>query len=178
MFSTTPALILALMLLQGSPAMGSSSVTACEDLRRVELSLSPEAMREVCISPGLMTGFRFDVPVVVELQDDRAAFESSKEILAFSRGVSYRTDKTVAAELWMENHSSEPWMVAGGALVNSDGEEMTGLKVRQDEILQPNGHGFVIVEANAARFEALGQLKLKFWDANLRVVTLPRMVFP
>lgn len=298
MFSITSARILALMLLQGSPVMGASSVTSCEDLRRVELSLSPEAMREVCVSPGLMTGFRFDAPVVVELQDevrfeevvrgrqlltllppsdmvsgerlrllvhfgegeagrtvvftlvahrgqathqvevfrdqrsresfqqeveqervknhqlrvenqqlrariervqglsgliadgalgflglqtlrlDRTALDSSEKILFFRAGYSYRTDKTVAAEFWMENLSSEPWMVAGGVLVNADGEEMTGLKFRQDEIVQPHGNGSVIVEANAGRSEARGQLKLKFWDANLRVVTLPRMVFP
>jgi uncharacterized protein (TIGR02268 family) len=64
--------ILVLVLLQGPAAAVESPPTAvgCEDVQRVELSLVSTATFEVCVSPGLITGLRFDAPVTMELQDD------------------------------------------------------------------------------------------------------------
>ncbi|MFE8596460.1 DUF2381 family protein [Archangium violaceum] len=42
----------------------------CEDIERIELSMAPRINAEVCVSPGLLTGFLFDTPVDVELQDE------------------------------------------------------------------------------------------------------------
>jgi uncharacterized protein (TIGR02268 family) len=39
-------------------------------LQRIELSLAPNTSREICISPGLLTGFVFDAPVVVDLEEE------------------------------------------------------------------------------------------------------------
>lgn len=273
-------------------------MTSCEEVQRVELSLSPEATREVCVSPGLMTGFRFDVPVVVELQDEvrfeevvrgrqlltllpppdmvpgerlrfivhfgsgaaqqtiaftlvahhglathqvevfrdrrtresfqqevrqeraknqrlreenrqlRARFEQWRElgslitnkavgyhgiqvmeldpqtfaglegILSFDRGISYRAELTVATQIWLKNSSSEPWVAAGGMLVDSEGHELTGLKIRQEEAIVSDRASAVVVEANADSTQARGYLKLKLWDADMRVVTLSKMMFP
>ncbi|QRN92985.1 DUF2381 family protein [Archangium violaceum] len=290
--------MLALVLLRGSPTVEPSAVGSCAEMQRIELSLSPETALEVCVSPGLMTGFLFDAPVVVELQDEvrfkevvrgrqlltllpppdmvpgerlrfvvhfgggaaqqaitftlvahsgrathqvevfrdkrtresfqqevdqeraknrqlrednrrlRARFERERElgsivaneavgihgiqameldpnafaqlggILYFDRGLSYRGDLTVAAELWLRNSSSEPWTAVGGTLVDSDGEELTGFKIRQGEAIVSDRTSAVIVEANAKRTQARGYLKLKLWDENLRVITLPRLMFP
>lgn len=66
-----PPSLLALVLLQGAPGAQPSSVVACEDNPRIELSREPAAVvREICVSPGSMTGFLFDGPFSVELQDE------------------------------------------------------------------------------------------------------------
>jgi uncharacterized protein (TIGR02268 family) len=63
--------LLVLVLLQGAPGAKPSSVIACEDNPRIELSQEPAAVvREICVSPGIMTGFLFDGPFSVELQDE------------------------------------------------------------------------------------------------------------
>jgi len=64
-----PLSLLVLVLLQGSPLPPSAGVD-CQEVQRIELSLEPGASREVCVSPGLLTGFVFDSPVVVDLQDE------------------------------------------------------------------------------------------------------------
>jgi len=66
MLPAPPSVLLALVLLPGSEAPLSG---ACEEIQRIELS-APAASREVCVSPGLMTGFISDAPAVVELQDE------------------------------------------------------------------------------------------------------------
>jgi uncharacterized protein (TIGR02268 family) len=69
--ASSPSLLV-LVLLQGSPlAAPTPSSSACEDNQRVELSLAPTAVvQEICVSSGLMTGFLFDMPAVVELQEE------------------------------------------------------------------------------------------------------------
>jgi len=64
-----PLSLLVLVLLQGSPLPPSAGVD-CQEVQRIELSLEPGASREICVSPGLLTGFVFDSPVVVDLQDE------------------------------------------------------------------------------------------------------------
>ena|GEM_PF-823963 len=66
-----PASFFLLTWLHASPEKAPSSVEACEDLH-VELARSPVVgPREVCISPGRLTGFVFDVPIgSVEVQDE------------------------------------------------------------------------------------------------------------
>ncbi|REG27294.1 uncharacterized protein (TIGR02268 family) [Archangium gephyra] len=67
----TPPSILVLVLLQAPVAAESPPPVAdCEDVQRIELSFVSTAAIEVCVSPGLMTGLRFDAPVTVDLQDD------------------------------------------------------------------------------------------------------------
>jgi uncharacterized protein (TIGR02268 family) len=67
----SPPSLLVFALLHGAPAPQQSSTAACEDLQRIELELAPlTTAREICVSPGLMTSFVFDVRAEVELQDE------------------------------------------------------------------------------------------------------------
>jgi len=71
MLPYAPAFLLVLSLLPGSPVVEPLPVAVCEDVRRIELSRSlTNGEREICVSPGLMTGLLFDAPVSVELQDE------------------------------------------------------------------------------------------------------------
>ena len=71
MLPYAPAFLLVLSLLPGSPFVEPLPAAVCEDVRRIELSRSPtNGEREICVSPGLMTGLLFDAPVSVELQDE------------------------------------------------------------------------------------------------------------
>jgi uncharacterized protein (TIGR02268 family) len=65
-----PVSILVLALLQRPPvAVHPRAAAVCQDVQRIELSREP-GTQEICVSPGLLTGFVFDAPVVVELQDE------------------------------------------------------------------------------------------------------------
>jgi uncharacterized protein (TIGR02268 family) len=67
----SPPFLLVLALLQGSPVVEPLPAAVCEDMRRIELSRSPtRGEREICVSPGFLTGLLFDAPVSVELQDE------------------------------------------------------------------------------------------------------------
>ena len=298
MFPPLPPSLLLPLLLQGAPVVDPPAA-ACEDVRRVELSrASAVSPRDICVSPGLLTGFLFDGPVSTELQDEvrfvevsrsrssisfvppgdmvpgerlrltasfpdgasresltftllarsgqatrqvevyrdrrtreslhqeaeqeraksqrlreenqqlRARMERMQGIgnllasrvvgrtgvpalalasappgqsdgpLAFKAGISYRTDKTVATEVWLENFSSEPWTAAGASLVDEQGEELKGMKLWQEKTLLPNDTNSVIVEVDASSTQARGELKLRLWDAGLRVITIPHVRFP
>lgn len=91
MLPASPPALMVLVLLQGSGEPPSSAT--CEDVERVDLSLAlGEVAREVCVSPGLMTGFLFDVPAAVELQDEvRFA-----EVIRGRSGVSFVPPKDMA----------------------------------------------------------------------------------
>ncbi|HEX5753734.1 MAG TPA: DUF2381 family protein [Archangium sp.] len=67
-----PASVLVFLALLQAPAALESPPRAirCEEVKRLELSLVSTRHFEVCVSPGLMTGFRFDTPVTVDLQED------------------------------------------------------------------------------------------------------------
>lgn len=83
--------ILVLVLLQ-TLAEPPSPAAGCEDIERVELSRVSATSFEVCISPGLMTGFRFDAPFSVDLQDD-VRFE---DVMRGRSGVSLVPPKDLA----------------------------------------------------------------------------------
>ena len=67
-----PASVLVFLVLLQAPAALESPPPdiRCEQVKRLELSLVSTGHFEVCVSPGLMTGFRFDAPVTVDLQED------------------------------------------------------------------------------------------------------------
>lgn len=298
--SVLPSLLVALFVLQGSAAV--EPATACEESRRIELALTLTVeAREICVSPGMMTGFLFDTPLEdVELQDEvrfvevlrgqrgisfvppqelargerlrltarfgtgapqeritfflvahrgqatrqvdvylhmrpresyqqeieeeraknqrlrqekqelRAELERARGLrsllangtvgligvltlklanpdkqlappdgaVSFKDGASYRTEKTVAVQVWLWNSNAEPWMTHRASLVDANGEEVPGLHLRQDEPVQPNKLGSVIVEVDADRNEAHGEFKLTLWDEKSRVITIPGVRFP
>jgi uncharacterized protein (TIGR02268 family) len=68
--SPLPATLLTVVLLQQAPSLGKRPTAPCEEIQRIELSRGPAMTREVCIARGLLTGFVFDLPVFVELQDE------------------------------------------------------------------------------------------------------------
>ena len=67
MLPTVLTSLLALAVLQAVPVLVPSA-TACQDVLRVELSQTLGASQEICVSPGLLTGFVFDTSVVVDLE--------------------------------------------------------------------------------------------------------------
>ncbi|HYO59656.1 DUF2381 family protein [Archangium sp.] len=300
MFPSSSPSILILMFLQGAPVMRPSTTAACEDLQRIELALAPAAAtREVCISPGLMTGFLFDTPVELELQDEvrfvevlrgrngigfvpprdialgerlrltaRIGTGASQELvtftlvarlgqathqvevysshrpresfqyevvqqqakvqrlrqrlehiqahlelsgglvgliakklvsgngvkarelakqnvllgeegpLSFEGGVTYRTDKSVAAEVWLENASSEPWMVAEATLVGADGKKTKEIKLWQEMPIPPDQDDAVIMEFHATNWDTHKNSTLILQDEGSRSIAIPAVTFP
>ncbi|HYO66048.1 MAG TPA: DUF2381 family protein [Archangium sp.] len=63
-------LVLVLLHAPAEPGPAPPPVPPCADVQRIELSRVSTTSFEVCVSPGLMTGFRFDAPVIVDVQDD------------------------------------------------------------------------------------------------------------
>ena len=65
------ALLMEMALHQAPRAPGRPPVAACPVTDHIELARTPSLMvREVCISPGILTGFLFDVATNIELQDE------------------------------------------------------------------------------------------------------------
>lgn len=56
----------------------SQEVMECEGIQRIELSRAPRSSRQICVSPGLMTGVVFEAPVSVELQEELRFEEVSR----------------------------------------------------------------------------------------------------
>ena len=85
MLPFSPSFLLVLAVLQVSPVVEPPTIAGCEDMRRIELSLPPTpAERELCVSPGLLTGLLFDAPVHVELQDEVRFVEVSRGRIGIS----------------------------------------------------------------------------------------------
>ena len=61
--------LLVFAIFQSSPVV-QLTAAVCQDIQRVELSLARGVSREVCVSPGLLTGFVFDATVIVDLEDE------------------------------------------------------------------------------------------------------------
>ncbi|MGZ3457315.1 MAG: DUF2381 family protein [Archangium sp.] len=70
MLPANPPALLVLALLRTSPIVQPPPPAVCQDVQRIELSLAPGTSHEICVSPGLLTGFVFDSSVVVDLQDE------------------------------------------------------------------------------------------------------------
>jgi len=102
----------------------------------------------------------------------------SRGALTYKWGVGYRSNKSIAAEVWLKNPDSEPWTVAVGSLVDAQGRELGGVKLRQDNPIAPNSEGLVIVEADALPSEGLGELTLRLRDEGSRGITIPGLTFP
>ncbi|WNG59784.1 DUF2381 family protein [Archangium gephyra] len=303
MLSASPS-ILAMVLFQAPVAVESPPTTAdCENVQRVDLSLMSTATFEVCVSPGLMTGLRFDTPVTVELQDD-VRFEAvarSRQLLslvpppdmapgerirltvrfeegmtrqsatfvlvghrgqathqvevyrdkrtgesyqqeieqehvknqqlreenqqlrgelehlraqlnqsagltglhvsgvldptgihtrelqrelpvaggvAMWKGSSYRSNDSVAVELWLLNSSAEPWTAVGAFLVTTEGEKVEKVRLYQPEAIPPNETRKIFVEFPAGRGDLQGQVTLNLWEAGPRTISIPKVMFP
>ncbi|HYO70607.1 MAG TPA: DUF2381 family protein [Archangium sp.] len=290
--------VLVLVLLQ-APAEPVPPATGCTDVQRHDLSLASAADVEVCVSPGLSTSFRFDIPAEVDVQDDvrfeellrsrrlltlvpppdmtpgerirltvrfeegparqsatfvlvghrgRAAqqvevyhdrrtresylqerdqeraksqrlreqvqqlrallnqssglmgllrssalgdagipaLESrqllngqhSDDALSLTRVVTYRSNNSVAVEMWLKNSGVETWSVAGASLVNATGERLEGVRFGQVGPIPPGEPVRVFVEADAASGIPRGEVTLRLWSEDGRVITLPKVTFP
>jgi uncharacterized protein (TIGR02268 family) len=62
--------LLLTVLLAQVPSVPRPGALACQDLQRIEVSPMNQALSEICVSPRFVTGFRFDAPVSVDLQDE------------------------------------------------------------------------------------------------------------
>lgn len=102
----------------------------------------------------------------------------SEGILSYEWGSGCRSDSSIAAVVWLKNSSPEPWTATEGSLVDAQGKELRGMKIRQDNPIAPNSGGSVIVEVDALRSEALGELTLTLRDEGSRGITIPGLKFP
>jgi uncharacterized protein (TIGR02268 family) len=105
-------------------------------------------------------------------------FVQSEGILTYEWGVGYRSDNSIAAEVFVKNSSPRPWTAADGSLVDAQGKELKGMKIRQDHPIAPNAAGSIIVEFDAVRSEAQGELTLTLRDEGSRGITIPGLTFP
>lgn len=303
MIPSHPSSLLALVLLQGVPGGESFSATTCEDNPRIELSREPAAVvREICVSPGSMTGFLFDAPFSVEIQDevrfggvlrgrsgislvppqdlapgarlrltarvgegesqrsitfmlvarpgqatrqvdvyqDRRTRESYEQEVEQERaksrmlreenrqlrtrllgavglrglflefaldgvGVkrnkivsgepaagqqsgdapllvslceSYRSLRSVAVGLQLQNLGSEPWILEAASLVTSTGAELEGLMLGPAEAIAPQEVGRVVMELDATMGAYRGEYRLILRDTRGRILSLSQISFP
>jgi uncharacterized protein (TIGR02268 family) len=298
MLPSSVAFLVSLALLGGSPGGLPSDNALCEDVRRIELASLPTAAREVCVSPGLMTGLLFDAPIVVELEDEtrflevmrgrngigfvpprdmtpgerlrltvRFADGASSDVVAFVlvahqaratrqvevfrdrrtresylqelaqerarsrqfqeeleriraerqgpkglrgaivsgtismtgvqarmfrpgvdgqsvdglslvKGAGYRSDTSVALEVWVANSGPEPWMAAEVALMNAKGEKVKGPRFWQGEPIAENGKQQIVVEVENADDVPSGNYSLWMKEAGPRQITIPGVTIP
>jgi uncharacterized protein (TIGR02268 family) len=293
--------LLFLVVLQSAPAI-QPTAAGCQDVQRIELSLERGSPREICVSPGLLTGFVFDARVTMDLQDEvrfdvtrgttsfslmppgdavageqfrltarfldgasavfvlrvhrgratrqvevfhdkrtresyqhevaqaeariqqleqdnealrlqfehlrlecgdprgmrrliasrsmgkagipakelsRKTIERSAGVLAVKRGIMYRSDNLVAAEVWLSNPSAEPWTVVTATLVDSKGIPLKGIQLWQDgEFIAPGKTRLVVVEADAGPGEAHGEVTLTLREDGPRGITIPKVALP
>jgi uncharacterized protein (TIGR02268 family) len=298
MLPSSAAFLVSLVLLGASPGSPPSENALCEEVRRIELASSPAAAREVCVSPGLMTGLLFDAPIVVELQDEtrflevmrgrngigffpprdmtpgehlrltvRFADGASPDVISFVlvahqgratrqvevfrdlrtresfqqemaqdrakirqlqeqveqmqaerqsqkglrgaivngtismtgvqarmfrpgvdgrsvdglslvKGAGYRSDTSVALEVWVANSGLEPWMATEVALMNAKGEKVKGLRFWQGEPIAENGKQQIVVEVENADDAPSGNYSLWLKEAGPRQLTIPGVTIP
>ncbi|WNG56988.1 DUF2381 family protein [Archangium gephyra] len=96
--------------------------------------------------------------------------------LAVKFGVSYRSNTTVALEVWLENSGTTPWTVVGAAL-SVNGVPMEGLSWEATTI-PPGKRERVVVEAPAIRGEPQGNVTLRLWEEGPRAINIPDITFP
>jgi uncharacterized protein (TIGR02268 family) len=82
MLTVLPSLLF-LAVLQSVPVV-QPTAAACQDVQRIELSLVRGASQEICVSPGLLTGFVFDSRVTVDLEQEFRFAEVIRGTTSFS----------------------------------------------------------------------------------------------
>ncbi|MFE8600584.1 DUF2381 family protein [Archangium violaceum] len=142
-------------------------------LEQLRIKLAQSGGLRDLIATGAISSFNIQFQ---ELKKEK--FAPPEEVITYEWGNGYRSDNTIAAEVWLVNSSSEPWTATTGALVDAHGRELTGLKIRQDHPIAPNSRGSVIVEADARRSEGRGELTLSLRDESARGITIPGLAFP
>jgi uncharacterized protein (TIGR02268 family) len=100
------------------------------------------------------------------------------EGLSFERGLSYRTDISVAVESWLANPGSESWTVVDASLVDATGKELKLRKLSHDRPMTPSGEELVVVEFEATRQDAKGEYTLLLRDDAGHVLRIPQVTFP
>jgi len=99
----------------------------------------------------------------------------SESGLIVTRGVTYRSNKSVAVEVWLENSGTETWTAVGASLtVKGKPLEI----IWQAETIPPNKVRQVVVEVDAIRGEPRGDATLSLWEAGPRVINIPEITFP
>ncbi|HSP78532.1 MAG TPA: DUF2381 family protein [Myxococcaceae bacterium] len=85
----------------------------------------------------------------------------------------------LAVRLDLRNRGTEPWLVAGAALIGPTGEQLRILDFWQLDTAPPGQWSPVVVEAEATERQARGPFLLKLWDADgQRVITIGNVTFP
>ncbi|WPB74054.1 DUF2381 family protein [Archangium violaceum] len=142
-------------------------------LEQLQLRLAQSGGLRDLIATGTLSPFGIQSQILKKEEPT-----PQEQVITYKYGNGYRSDKTIAAEVWLVNSSSEPWTATTGTLVDAHGRELTGLKIRQDHPIAPNSRGSVIVEADARQSEGRGELTLSLRDESSRGITIPGLVFP
>nr|WP_242589505.1 DUF2381 family protein [Corallococcus macrosporus] len=136
-------------------------------------------------APAGLTGLLFngglDLHGVAGHVLTRAVEQTASKGLEASIVNSYRANKLVAADVWIElKTGTRPWRAEGATLKGRLGEDLTVLRVWQvTPILPGKTKGRVIVEAEAPAAADQGPFSLKLWEADgPRSITLGNVTFP
>ena len=100
----------------------------------------------------------------------------SENELTVTRGVVYRSDTTVAVEIWLKNSGTTPWTVVGASLA-VNGVALKGL-TWEPATIAPEATVRVVVEVPAIRGEPKGDVTLSLWEAGPRIINIPDVTFP
>ncbi|KFA89755.1 hypothetical protein Q664_33265 [Archangium violaceum Cb vi76] len=98
--------------------------------------------------------------------------------LLMTRGISYRSEKTVAVAAWVMNAGTDSWLVAGASLATATGEKLEGVTIAQPEAISPGQTWRVFVEADAGTGAPSEEVTLRLWDAAGRTLSIPKVTFP
>ncbi|MFL5354314.1 DUF2381 family protein [Archangium sp.] len=98
--------------------------------------------------------------------------------LSVTRGISYRSDRRVAVEVWLLNSGTQPWTATSASLVDAKGKELQSLKLWQEAPIPPKESRMVVVEVNAQQDEPRGDVTLVLREDGPRSITLPGVTLP
>ncbi len=125
---------------------------------------------------GLVFGRMLMLPGILKQNIPATLVDHSESDLTVKSGTSYRSDKSVAVQLRLENLSEEPWTVVEAALT-VNGEPQKGL-IWVAENIPHNKTGQVMVEVDAQRDKLQGSATLTLRGKDSRVITLSGITFP
>ncbi len=126
---------------------------------------------------GLITSGALGVNDIKTLEVTVRPVGYSEDQLTVTRFIRYRSDKSVAAQVWVRNSGDTPWSMAGASVI-IPGEPFPELKWWAEPIA-PNAVGHIVVELEARRQQARGQATLSLWgEGGGRSINIPEVTFP
>jgi uncharacterized protein (TIGR02268 family) len=163
----SPLLLLA--LLHTAPDAPPTDAV-CQDVQRIELSLTHGAAQEICVSSGLLTGFVFDSRVVIDLEDEVRFAEvtpgnTSVSLMPPRNAVEGERFRLVAR--FPDGASVTFLLVVHRGRATRQVEvyrDRRTLESYQDEVAQEQARNQQLQEENASLRQQLEQLRTEYGD--------------